>query len=275
VSRHPITEQPVVLQLPGMHDVAVERDLPYAHGQGQGQGQGPDLGMDIYRPMHRNDGRAPAVIFVSGYSDIGARKLLGCRLKDMTAYVNWAQLVACEGMVGITYENEDPVRDVRLLIRHVTENAGALGIDPARLGIWSCSGNVPNALATLQSHPALRCAALCYGYLLDAPEPGGDPPATAVAEAARQFGFVNPAAGMAIADLGAAALLIVRAGRDATPGLNACLDRFVAAALAANLPLTVLNQPDGPHAFDITAPGDASAAAIRLILRFLSAHLDA
>jgi hypothetical protein len=40
-------------------------------------------------------------------------------------------------------------------------------------------------------------------------------------------------------------LFIARAGRDAVPLLNDALDRFVAAAVAANAPLTLVNHPTG------------------------------
>jgi hypothetical protein len=70
-------------------------------------------------------------------------------------------------------------------------------------------------------------------------------------------------------------LLVVRAGEDQTPLLNASLDAFVAAALARDLPLTVINQAGAPHSFDLFTDSDASRATIRAVLRFLVEHLQA
>jgi hypothetical protein len=68
-------------------------------------------------------------------------------------------------------------------------------------------------------------------------------------------------------------MLLVRAGRDQVPCLNATLDRFVAAALTRTLPVTHINNPTGPHAFDIDEDGEASRQVIRQILSFLQLHL--
>ena len=73
---------------------------------------------------------------------------------------------------------------------------------------------------------------------------------------------------------GAAAppLLLVRAGRD-DPEINRAIDAFVAEALARNLPLELVNHPDGRHAFDTVDPTDASRRMIRRILGFLAERL--
>ena len=70
-------------------------------------------------------------------------------------------------------------------------------------------------------------------------------------------------------------LLLVRAGRDECPGLNQALDVFISRALGANLPLTVVNHPTGPHAFDLLDDTDKSREVIRVTLEFLRFHLTA
>jgi hypothetical protein len=129
---------------------------------------------------------------------------------------------------------------------------------------------VPVALsAMMRGAPvALSCAALCYGYAMDLDG------STEVANAARTFGFENAAAGRTIEDLSpGTSLLIVRAGRDEMPGLNAALDRFVAAALARNLPLSLINHAAGPHAFDLLDDSATTREAVRQVLQFLRFHL--
>src|SRR5690606_25255351 len=160
----------------------------------------------------------------------------------------------------------DPFRDTRALLEHVVANAAELGVDPSRVGVWSCSGNVPNAFALIRESPRLACAALCYGYVTD--EDGFDE----VARAAAQYGFVNPVLTRSnpLRDI---PLLIVRAGRDEMPGLNASLDRFITRALARNERVTVVNHADGPHAFDVLDDTDPSRAVIRQVLSFFENHL--
>ena len=51
------------------------------------------------------------------------------------------------------------------------------------------------------------------------------------------------------------------------------LDRFVAGALAGNLPLTFVNHASGPHAFDLFDNSDISREIVRRILGFLRFHL--
>jgi hypothetical protein len=113
-----------------------------------------------------------------------------------------------------------------------------------------------------------KCAALCYGYMLDR-EGSSD-----VASAARQFGFANPATGKTVQDLRKdVALFVARAGQDQLPHLNELLDRFVAEALACNLNITFVNHPEGPHAFDLLHDSETSRGIIRQILAFLRFHL--
>jgi hypothetical protein len=67
--------------------------------------------------------------------------------------------------------------------------------------------------------------------------------------------------------------MVVRAGQDAVPRINASIDAFVATALARNLPVTVVNYPTAPHSFDLLDDTEASREVIRQILRFLQFHL--
>jgi dienelactone hydrolase len=246
-----------------MNRVSVGRDIPFGHEISDA------LRFDIYRPALATQSLLPAVIFVTGYSEIGAREVVGCNFKDWASYVDWARLIASSGAIAITYSNEDPVRDVTALVKHIKNDAESLGVDRARLGVWSCSGNTATALAALHNHTDFKCAALCYGYMIDAP--GHDE----VARAATRFGFVNATAAMRISDIADVPILLVRAGRDEMPGLNASLDRFVVHALASNLPITVVNYPSGVHAFDISEQAEEARNVVHQVLQFLTSRLRA
>ncbi len=259
MSEVPITKRPVVYRLPGQEAVIVKRDIPYRD----------DLTIDVYYPPHSNpEVPTPAVIFVTGYPDPGFQKFLGCRQKEMASYISWAELAAASGLIAVTYANREPAADAEAVIAFVRQNAEALGIDETRIAIWSCSGSVPTALFVLMSSETFRCAVLCYGLMLDIEGH------TAVEDGAKQFGYANPAAGKSVSDLPPALpLMIVRAGRDEFPHLNETLDRFVSKALERNLPITLINHAEAPHAFDIAHDSEMSREVIRSVLAFMRFHL--
>jgi hypothetical protein len=260
-----ISKKRVVYTMPGVEAVTVRRDEEYRVTDAGA------LTMDLYYPPDSKSGaRTPAVIFVTGFSDVGAQRMLGCKLKEMGSYISWGQLAAASGLVAITYTNREPATDVHAVLQHVRQNAAHLGIDENSIGVWACSGNVPNALSVLRqdAQEYLKCAVLCYGYTLDSDG------STGVADAARQWGFVNPCAGTSVDDLPRdIPVFVARAGQDQMPGLNETLDRFLVKALACNLPITFVNHPMAPHAFDLFHDSETSREIIRRILAFLRFHL--
>ena len=250
--RAEVARKTTVLQLPGMENVEVAREQPYG-------AQRSGCSFDLYRAA--GDGPAPTVVFVYGFPDVGFAQ----GLRRMGAYRSWGRLLAASGLNAVAYSYVDPVADLAALIGHLRAEARTLGIDASRLGIWAASGNVPTALHLLMSQPAgtFGAAALLYGYMLDVPP------------AAEAFGIGVPARGRPIDDLPRdVPLLVVRAGGDQTPGLNASVDAFVAGALVRDLPLTVLNLPAAPHAFDLFDDSRSSREAIKDTLRFFKERLS-
>jgi hypothetical protein len=253
-----------------MEDVAVQRNAPFGADRRAGADP-PALRMDIYAP-HGDSGAGtrPAVIIVTGYPAPVASSPGRAAYKDIGWTRSMCQLIAMSGMAAIAYTAREPAADLQTLIGELHLHATMWRIDPARLGVLAVSGNVPTALTSVMAdtpHPP-ACAAFGYGCFLD-PDDG-----TEVAEAARQFGFANPSAGRTIADVRRdLPLLLTRAGRDQFPAMQASLDRFVRDGLRANLPLTVANHADGPHAFDLFDDSRTSRDIVRLTLRFLQRHL--
>ena len=70
-------------------------------------------------------------------------------------------------------------------------------------------------------------------------------------------------------------LLITRAGRHQFPAMNTSIDSFVRHALKDNLPITIVNHAEGPHAFDLFDDSRTSRDILRQTLRFLRQHLTA
>jgi hypothetical protein len=261
-----IATKQVVYRLPGMAEVETRKDVPY------GPARDGSLTMDLYYPAGRrvapNPSTLPAVILVAGYPDRGFQAMLGCRFKEMGSSVSWARLIAASGMAAITYANHEPAADLGAVLDHVRRHAGELGVDPTRLALWASSGNVPLALAALmETANSFTCATLCYGLTMDLDG------STFVADSAKSYRFVNPAAGRSVEDLPAdVPLLLARAGQDQFAGLNGAMDRFIAHALRRNLPISVVNHPTGPHAFDLFDDSEASREIVRSVLRFLQFH---
>lgn len=253
-----MSEQQVSYRIPGMDDVHVE----------QGHVYHAELTMDIYRPML--SGPSPVVIFVFGFPDAVLLANRGQKLKDRGQSLSWSRLVAASGLTAITYETANPAQDVLNLITYIRDNAETLNIDRNRIGLWSCSGNVPTVLSVLmqQSHDFLKCAVMYYGFMLDWEG------SHIVAEAAANFRFVNPNENKTYDDLPLdIPLFIARAGLDSLPIINATIDHFLGEAVSRNLPLTFVNYASGQHGFDVVDSSFRSQEIIKDTLKFMTEHL--
>ena len=207
-------------------------------------------------------------MIVGGYPDVGVPLRLGCVFKDMEMAIPLAQLIAVSGMAAVTYTTSQPATDAVTVLAYLTTHAAGLGLS-GRLGLWATSGNVPVALAAIMAadRPPLAATVLSQGFTIDLV-------GTAVADAARAYGFVNATAALSAADLPLdIPLFVARAGRDENPGLNAALDRFVLAALARNLPLSLVNHHTASHAFELDDDSGASQHVVDQMLAFMRHHM--
>ena len=252
-----VARKQIVYRIPGMDDVPVRRDIVYkttADGA---------LLMDLYYPAPATPGtRVPLVVIVLGYPDPQS----GIRM--FGPVTSWARLIAASGMAAAIYGSSAPADDVHAVMRHLRENAGSLGIDERRIGLYAASANVPVALTLLMRDADFTCAAFVCGYTFDFEG------STACVEASTQYGFVNATAGRSIDELPATVpLMVVRAGVDQFPGVNAALDRLATTALARDLPLTFVNHAKAAHGFYMDDDSDPTRRIIRQVLAFLRLHL--
>jgi len=262
-ARHEMTMKRVLYDMPGTRDVIVRKAIEYAPSEQVIRA------IDVYYPARTQDALS-AVLFVSGFSDVGAVPLLGCRINEMEAYISWARLVAASGLIAVTYSTGvDPAADTRDVIRFLRTPGSELNLDASRLGLWAGSSHAPNALGQLMEHrDAFSCAVFFYPFMLDLDG------MTDVADAQRKWRFANPSAGRCLDDLpNEVPFFIARAGRDENPGLNDSIDRFISHALQRNLPITLVNHHTALHAFDILEDTATTRAVVQTALEFVQSRL--
>ncbi len=263
----------IVYALPNMDHVPVRRDLTYKTVGGL------ELKADVYYPFDVREGDArPAVIFIHGEAPPEILK----NAKDWGQYVSWGQLAAASGLIAVTFNHRssewfsklpEVASDVDDLLAYVRRNAAELGIDRERLGVWTCSGGTPVGLraAIRASATGVRCMGVYYGRtnleLLRETDNAPDAPEEVLREFSPEHHFLqaDPAS--------LAPLLIARAGKEALPGVNESIDRFVRLALAHNAAIEVINHPDGEHGFDFRNDDARSREIIRRTLAFMQQSL--
>jgi acetyl esterase/lipase len=260
------SQQPVLYSMPGMDQVTVRSGVRYKRSADQ------DLEMTLYYPRDRAQTSSwPAVIFVFGYSDAAATRLTGAPLRQMGQYTTWPRIVAASGLVGITYATNQPLEDLRDLMRYVRSHAADLRIDARAIGLWACSANVPVALAYLGEAPeGLRTAVFYYGLM---PTPDGYQRAQQDSLSNR-LGFAMPEPHPMPSADSTPPLLLVRAGKDNLQQVKASIDHFSSLAVGQNVPLTLINYSGGRHAFDIVDDNQTTRDIIGHTLTFLLRNLQ-
>lgn len=218
-----MTRRGVVYSLPDTESVSITRGIEYKKTETDKQT------LDIYYPLDLTHGsKKPSVIYINGYPDSVIQNTFGCKYNDMGHFISWGKLAAVSGMAAITYTTgNEPASDIFTLLQYIRQNASTLGIDENRVGLWACSGHVPNALSVLmkEDQNLPKCVVLCYGYMLDSEK------SSYVADMAKNAGFVNPCVGKSVTHISRdIPILIVRAGQDEMPHLNETIDMFLSDA---------------------------------------------
>lgn len=229
-----VITRPLVYQIPAMEKVQIKAGNTYKTVRDTA------LHFDIYYPEnYQNKGNLPLVVFIN----LGSMEIPTWRV-----YKDWAKLVATRDMAAVVYQcrGNSSLKDTEDLIEYLRNQAGSLHLDPERIGLWACSGNVRNGftVAMQPNREYLRCLVLYYGV---------HPENTAIT---RQ-------------DL---PIQLVRAGLDAMR-LNDGIDRFLAQAMLQDLRLEFINYLEGMHAFDIYNNTDESREIIIRTLDFMQKHL--
>lgn len=262
-----MVNRPVALKVSGSERVRVRGNLTYRTVAGVA------LRADVY-PAVDARGPAPLVILVHG----GVGPEFPLRPKDWGFYTSWGRMLAASGMTAVTFNHrlgfpepmiEEAGSDVDSLLAFARRNAGAWGADPGRIALAAYSaGGMLIAPWIRATPPGTRCI-VAYYPIIDLRV------ATHLKQRLRPDQLEAWSAGTHLAT-GAASMppmLLVRAGRDQIPDLLPGLDRFVADALAANAPLTLVNLPSAAHGFDNGSAEPATLETLRATIAFLRAHL--
>jgi dienelactone hydrolase len=229
------------------------------------------LMMDIYHPPNTEaDACLPVVVFIMGYADSAARRLVGSPLKDTPQITSWGRLTAASGLVAVTYQTQRS-DDVKVVAEYIRENGASLNMDSDRIGIWSCSANSPTAVsfAMQDDRRYVRFAVFYYGLMLT-PDDRFREEINTLCERRGCYAAELKDFRRLRKDL---PLLIVRAGRDDVPFVNESIDHFVRMATARDVPITLVDYQDGVHAFDVQQKNERSSEIIEQTVAFFRAHL--
>ncbi len=266
-----VAAKPLVYTVPGMDKVQVQSAVYKRAGS-------RDLKMDAYRSTDPGKNtKLPAIIFIHG-------GFLPPNLKtqptDWNVFQSYGRVAAASGFVGVTFNHrlyesweslENSTSDLADVIVYVRNNAVSLGVDKDRIALWSFSGGGPLlSLAIRDPQPYIRCI-ISYYSLLDlqhtAKESRGALPDQALLD-------LSPLHQLEISEKPIAPMFIARMGQD-MPNITDSVDRFILVALTKNVRLTLSNDPQGHHGFDIEDNTDVSREIIRQTFDFLKAQLGA
>ena len=246
---------PVFYSVPGMDAVRVERELVFRTA-----GE-TTLKADIYLPAAR--GIYPVVLLVSGGSVNDWR--------TAAFYTSFGRVLAAEGLAAVNFDKRlardrtsvvTASDDTLALVDYLKNNATKYGLDTSRLCSWhfSAGGTVAGTMVGDKS-PA-SCVVLTYTILSfgDGDRDAQLAPHSALVQARERGDRFPPT-------------LVVRAGRDAKP-LNDSIDAFVAAGLAKNGPVSLINYPAGDHGFEILNDTDETRRVIAQSIAWVKSRLS-
>jgi acetyl esterase/lipase len=179
-------------------------------------------------------------------------------------------------MVAVTFDHryhgwgalDQAAGDVDAAVRYVRENADSFQLDPDRLALWAFSGAGVLLSPYLRQRPAYVRALAAYYPIFDLAD-FRDVGKELTDDLVERY---SPAAAIGARGGRIPPLFLGRAGQD-SPRLTQGVDRFVQAALAANLPLALMNHPGGRHGFDVLDDDLFTRTILARTLDFLKACL--
>lgn len=176
--------------------------------------------MDVYYPPDFAFNHSlPVVLVVNSFGNMG--------LKNSGRCIDWGLLIASSGLAAVAYEPVYAEKDTQLLLNYMMENCGDLNLDPEKIGLLAyCSNSLLGFKIAMQQDAAysdsIKVSANICGYV--------------------------PATDIYRCDV---PMLIVRAGRCDSPGLNDSITAFLACAESNHMPCEVIEHSGGTPTFDV------------------------
>jgi len=225
------------------------------------------LQADLYRPETLPVGQRCLVVIMIH----GGPVLKQSNPRQWRMFSDYAALLAGLGVATIVFNHRlhGPAEyftaqgDVIALLEHVRAHAASYDIDPERMVLWAFAGSGPLLTVALNPRRAYVRGLIAYYCSLDFATPArtGPPAPREILEGLspatqlRRYGCAVP-------------ILVARAGRD-TPEVNRSLAAFVEAALASEVPIELLNHPNGEVGFDVRNDDARSREIIARTLAFI------
>jgi hypothetical protein len=261
-----ISQNVVALELPGMDNVIVKKDIPYIKTQDS------SLKMDLYYPPNFDfKSKIPTVVFIFGYTNEGQLKTAKHQLRTWSPYTSWCKVVAASGMAAVVYETINPENDLKSLLQYINSNTDKLNIDVNKIAAYSCSANTPVALSNIlnSANNSFKCAAIYYGIFLDT-----DFKYLSVIDTlSKNMGFIPSRLPESTTWRKDKPLLIVHVGKDFVPNTDESLTGFTYKAINQKVPFTLIHYATGIHGFDIYTDNEETKQIIRTTLEFWKFNL--
>ena len=244
----PIHEMPIVYRVPGMDAVRVQSHFI------RKQPEDTELILDQYLPSGRAaSAPAPGVLLVHGGPLHPDSRPLP---KDWRAFASYGRLLAASGLTGLMFNHryygkkgeQQAGEDIEAVFAYIHTQAGKMGLDADRLGVWVFSGAGKLLPGILRRQESIKSLVLYYALLEFNRE-----------DALWPSVFKKIPLGVA------------RAGLDRAK-INKNLDELAKRARAAQVSLELWQHAAGHHGFDILDDDEQSREIIAQTIAFLRRH---
>ncbi len=212
----------------------------------------------------------PAVVLLHG----GLPDEAPIRPSAWRVYGDWGAALAAEGTVAIMFDHslgfpkqrlDQAMGEVDQVLAWIAKDGAAFGIDAEHVQTWSFSAGGLLTAELLDDKRPLRLAGMVLFYPLTGLPPDGPSLPLVGPVVADRMDLAKAADRAARRDV---PMLIFRAGHDEVPGLLPVLDRTLAALIAADARVEIINLPGAPHSFDFLTDTPRVRGSINRALRF-------
>ena len=225
--------------------------------------------VDVTRPVSSARTPLPVVLLVHG----GLTDEAPIRPRSWQIYKDWGTAFAASGVAAVMFDHglgspqrrlDFALSEIDMVLRWLAADGARLGLATDSIGAIGFSAAGLLAPELLRDERPVRVARMALVYPLTGIASGTSAPTDDALAARMNLG--RDAIRLARRRT---PLLLIRAGSDEIPGLLPLLDGNVAALLAADACVELLNVPGEPHSFDMLHDTPDVRAAIDRALRFV------